>query len=104
VAGSWLVGRGEERSALSAGRKKKTQRGSAEGHRPTAARTSGSDTTREEERRVRYTLDLSREQHRFLKRFAFEAEVDASVVMRKLLALLATDDVLTRRVLSDLET
>jgi hypothetical protein len=55
------------------------------------------------ERRIRYTLDLSREQHRFLKRFAFDAETDASVVMRALLALLQNDEKLARRVLSDLE-
>jgi hypothetical protein len=55
------------------------------------------------DRRVRFTLDLTRDQHRFLKRFAFEAETDASVVMRTLLALLQHDEKLARRVLSDLE-
>lgn len=54
-------------------------------------------------RRVRFTLDLSSEQHRFLKRFAFEAETDASVVMRLLLTLLQGDEKLARRVLSELE-
>jgi hypothetical protein len=56
-----------------------------------------------EERRVRYTLDLSREQHRFLKRYAFEAEIDASVVMRALLSLLEKDETVARRVSSELE-
>lgn len=42
-------------------------------------------------RRVRYTLDLEPEQHKNLKRFALEAEADASEVMRALLALLHTD-------------
>jgi hypothetical protein len=55
------------------------------------------------DRAVRYTLDLSREQHRFLKRYAFEAETDASVVMRALLALLKNDDTVARKVRSALE-
>jgi hypothetical protein len=38
-----------------------------------------------------------------LKRFAFEAETDASVVMRLLLTLLQGDEKLARRVLSELE-
>lgn len=38
--------------------------------------------------RVRYTLDLSPEQHTFLKRFAFDANVDASGVVRVLLSRL----------------
>jgi hypothetical protein len=52
---------------------------------------------------VRYTLDLSREQHRFLRRYAFEAELDASVVMRALLALLQNDETVARKVRSELE-
>jgi hypothetical protein len=43
------------------------------------------------ERRIRYTLDLSPTQHRFLKRFAFDAEVDASAVVRALLTELEDD-------------
>lgn len=42
-------------------------------------------------RRVRYTLDLEPEQHKNLKRFALEADADASEVMRALLMLLHTD-------------
>ena len=40
---------------------------------------------------MRYTLDLEPEQHKNLKRFAVEADADASEVMRALLALLYTD-------------
>lgn len=42
-------------------------------------------------RKVRYTLDLEPEQHKNLKRFALEADADASEVMRALLVLLYTD-------------
>lgn len=42
-------------------------------------------------RRVRYTLDLEPEQHKNLKRFALEADADASEVMRALLVLLQTN-------------
>ncbi len=48
-------------------------------------------------RRVRYTLDLSKEQHRFLKQFALDAEADASAILRTLLALLQTDQELAGR-------
>jgi hypothetical protein len=60
-------------------------------------------TPTREDPRVRYTLDLSREQHRFLKRFAFDAETDASVVMRAMLALLQHDERFARRVRAALE-
>jgi hypothetical protein len=56
-----------------------------------------------EDRRVRYTLDLSREQHRFLKRYALDVETDASVVMRALLALLQNDETVARKVRSELD-
>ncbi len=46
---------------------------------------------------VRYTLDLSREQHRFLKQFALDQEVDASEVMRLLLRQLEQDTGLAQR-------
>lgn len=42
-------------------------------------------------RKIRYTLDLEPEQHKNLKRFAVEADADASEVMRALLALLHAD-------------
>jgi hypothetical protein len=67
------------------------------------AREKESAPPADEERRVRYTLDLSREQHRFLRRYAFEAELDASVVMRTLLALLQNDETVARKVRSELE-
>lgn len=52
---------------------------------------------------MRYTLDLSREQHRFLKRYAFDAEINASVVMRALLALLKKDKTVARKVRDELQ-
>jgi hypothetical protein len=52
--------------------------------------------------RTRFTLDLERRQHRFLKQFALDAETDASAVMRVLLRLLQEDDKLARRVLARL--
>jgi hypothetical protein len=52
------------------------------------------------DRRVRFTLDLARPQHRFLRQFALDAEADASVVLRVLLALLAEDGTLAKRVLA----
>jgi hypothetical protein len=48
-------------------------------------------------KRVRYTLDLSKEQHRFLKQFALDADADASAVMRALLSILETDQALAGR-------
>lgn len=53
-------------------------------------------------RRVRFTLDLDPEQHKALKRFALEADADASEVMRTLLAQLQTDTVLRNAVLTAL--
>lgn len=52
--------------------------------------------------KVRYTLDLPGAQHHFLKRFAVDAGVDASQVMRTLLTLLADDDDLAERVMQQL--
>ena len=51
-------------------------------------------------RRVRYTLDLEPEQHKNLKRFALEADADASEVMRALLALLHSDTQVKNAVLT----
>lgn len=48
--------------------------------------------------RTRYTLDLTREQHRFLKLFALEAEVEASAVLRSLLGELEGDAQLADRI------
>lgn len=47
---------------------------------------------------VRFTLDLSREQHRFLKEFALDTEADAAVIMRALLTQLRDDADLAQRV------
>ena len=52
--------------------------------------------------RTRYTLDLTREQHRFLKRFALEIDVEASKVMRVLPQLFQTDRDLSSRVTREL--
>jgi hypothetical protein len=49
---------------------------------------------------VRFTLDLAREQHRFLKRFALDAEANASVVMRTLLSILQDDKAFARTVIA----
>ncbi|WP_407543345.1 hypothetical protein Q0M94_25805 (plasmid) [Deinococcus radiomollis] len=51
-------------------------------------------------RKVRYTLDLEPEQHKNLKRFAVEADADASEVMRALLVLLYTDTQVRNAVLT----
>jgi hypothetical protein len=55
------------------------------------------------DRKVRITVDLAREQHRFIRRFAFEADADASSVFRVLLALLEEDEELAKRVLERVE-
>ncbi len=54
------------------------------------------------QRRVRFTLDLSKEQHKFLKRFALDAEADASAVMRVLLRRLEGDEELMKAVMAEL--
>lgn len=59
----------------------------------TSSRGQGSS-----ERRIRVTLDLTREQHRFLRSFALDADADASSVLRLLLLLLQEDAVLAATV------
>jgi hypothetical protein len=49
------------------------------------------------------TLDLARDQHRFIKRFAVDADTDASSVLRTLLNLLEEDSELAERVVARLE-
>lgn len=51
---------------------------------------------------VRYTVDLDPKQHKFLKRFALEAEVDSSVVVRELLRRLKEDKQLSNAVMQQL--
>ena len=51
---------------------------------------------RDPEERVRFTLDLSKDQHAFLRRFAFDQNADASAVLRTLLTQLEEDDALAR--------
>lgn len=47
---------------------------------------------------VRYTLDLAPDDHQFLKRFAVDAGVNASVIVRALLGQLRADPELAARV------
>jgi hypothetical protein len=58
----------------------------------------GDTASASSDRRVRFTLDLARPQHRFLKQFALDLEADASTVMRILLRLLEEDEALAERV------
>lgn len=51
-------------------------------------------------RKVRFTLDLDPVQHKNLKRFALEADTDASEVLRALLALLHSDTATKNAVLT----
>jgi len=53
--------------------------------------------------RVRYTLDLSPEQHRYLKRAALDLQADASAVLRALLTELEGDAELRARVAANVE-
>ncbi len=52
--------------------------------------------------RVRVSLDLSKEQHKALKRFALEAETDASAVLRALLVRLEADQALADEIQAEL--
>ncbi len=51
-----------------------------------------------EEKKIRFTLDLNKSQHRFLKLFALEAESDASVVVRTLIKHLENDSQLAESI------
>lgn len=54
-------------------------------------------------RRVtRFSLDLDKEQHKFLKLFALSNDVKASLVVRALLYLLETDINLAHRVIDEI--
>jgi hypothetical protein len=55
------------------------------------------------DRKIRITVDLTRDQHRFVRRFAFDADADASSVFRVLLSLLEEDAKLAKRVLERVE-
>jgi hypothetical protein len=70
-----------------------------DGRQPRAGARGANDPSAID-RRVRFTLDLTRSQHRFLKQFALDAESDASVILRVLLSLLEEDGTLTKRVLA----
>jgi hypothetical protein len=58
----------------------------------------------EPEKKVRFTLDLAKDQHKFLKMFALEAETDASAVMRVLLNRLEKDSDLAIKVKAELSS
>jgi hypothetical protein len=58
-----------------------------------------SDRPRTVRRVTRYTLDLDQEQHRFLRLFALQNGVQASLVMRSLLFMLETDINVANRVI-----
>jgi hypothetical protein len=47
-------------------------------------------------------VDLDHDQHLFLRRFALDSGTDATVVVRVLLALLAEDAAIARRVIEHL--
>jgi hypothetical protein len=47
---------------------------------------------------VRLNVDIDRQLHRWLKRFALDADADVSVVLRALLAELQDDDDLAAKV------
>jgi hypothetical protein len=49
---------------------------------------------------IRFTLDLAPDDHRFLKRFAMDTEVNAAVIVRALLDQLRDDPDLAARVRS----
>lgn len=71
----------------------------AESQGPSAAPQQVSS---EPTQRIRYTVDLDPGQHWFMKRFAVDARVDASEVIRSLLQLLQDDPELSARVQAQL--
>lgn len=79
----------------------------ATGSRPRPAQTdslsspparNGGRIRRPVELPARFTVELQRSQHRYLKRFAMDADSDASSVIRALLTLLEGDPGLRERV------
>ena len=52
----------------------------------------------EGEPRRRFTLDLTRDQHAYLKMFALQADTDMSAVLRVLVSCLQEDDYLAKEV------
>lgn len=51
---------------------------------------------------VRFTLDLTPEQHFFVKKFALDAGIQASTMIRALLYLLEMDEDLANRVIDEI--
>ena len=73
---------------------------SPEGQPSGAALPSPTAVQKAKPRKVRFTLDLEPDQHKQLKRFALEADADASEVLRALLVLLHSNTVLRNEVLT----
>lgn len=65
---------------------------------PLAATSAAPRPATRADKPARFTVELPRTQHRFLKRFALEADSDASAVTRALLSLLEADPALAERV------
>ncbi len=49
---------------------------------------------------IRFTFDVAREQHRFIKHFVYDSDSTASAVTRALWELVAEDNALAQRVRS----
>ena len=64
--------------------------------------TSTEDVPIIKEKKVRFTLDLNKSQHKFLKLFALETESDASAVVRVLLKHLENDPQLAENIQTEL--
>jgi hypothetical protein len=67
--------------------------------RPTAVTRHASRVQRKV---IRFTLDLEKEQHTYLKLFAFQNGVQSALVMRTLLYLLEMDKDLATRVIEEI--
>lgn len=65
---------------------------------PAPTSTTAPSPTRRQGAPARFTVELPRQQHRFVKRFALDADTDASSVTRALFTLLESDPVLAERV------
>lgn len=66
-----------------------------------SAAESAAPSTRQ--RPVRYTIDLTPEQHHFLKRASLDLQADASAIVRALLTHLETDAELRARIGAEVE-
>lgn len=87
---------GSARDILSRG-SRQTQE-AAQAAPPAPAKVSGA----RRERTKRITVDLPRDEHKFLRDFAYDADADGMRVVRALLAELREDGDLTERILGRL--